>query len=265
MGTSSAGLRLSGTQRKSEVSVVIKIGDIWQAWAALGIPRPGDGLLIRPWVVVPTNVGWKRSGEAVMGVGIALAAVQRDRDLARRYGAHCELLHGQGLNPEDIFIFASNSSGCRFICAPSKPLDAENPNLSWRGPGSISLVERSLRQIADNLIVREGPILMPLIGCGEGGLSPHLVAGKIRRVFQGDQRVQLYVEPSIALLMGLISEDRYYSEFKEEAAKVADRRRDYKSRREENQALKALPIEPGDRPVVRRKFVVDDLRKRSRE
>ena len=56
-------------------------GDIWNV-------EPKDA-----WIVVPTNVGWKRDGSNVMGAGLAKQARLKFKQLPYDYGKWLSLIH----------------------------------------------------------------------------------------------------------------------------------------------------------------------------
>jgi len=92
--------------------------DIWDA-------EPING-----FVVVTTNVGWKRNGENVMGAGIAKQAAERYPELPKLYGRWCK---EKGRN-----LYLNES--LRVICLPTKELNKEQPHLSWKKPSEPRLV-----------------------------------------------------------------------------------------------------------------------------
>jgi hypothetical protein len=70
----------------------------------------------------------------------------------------------------------SKSGGYRsLILFPTKPFDAENPQLSWRQDSSLPLIEKGLQQLRSlpslpgETIAR---VFVPLLGCGNGKLQP---------------------------------------------------------------------------------------------
>lgn len=113
------------------------------------------------WIVIPTNIGWKRNGENVMGRGLAAQAAERFPGLASWYGGVCR---------EDApksFVKLCILHG--LIMFPVKPLGAE-PSLAWRQRAGLDLIEHSaiqLRRIVEDHSLR---VAMPMVGCGNGGL-----------------------------------------------------------------------------------------------
>lgn len=116
------------------------------------------------WVVVPTNIGWKRDHSNPMGVGVAGLFSRHYPDLASWYGERCRRF--RAATAVQLYRPA------RLLLVPTKPLDPKSPWASWRQPACLSLLERSLRQLAylgANLPL--GIIYLPLLGCGAGGLT----------------------------------------------------------------------------------------------
>lgn len=120
------------------------------------------------WIVIPTNVGWKKDGANVMGRGIAQQAARYFPSLPNIYGEHCRI-HGEKL-------YYISSMGAQLICFPTKPL-ADIPWLSWRGPATLEQIEISLKQLAEET----EPVAIPLVGCGNGGLDPSKVVPLIEK------------------------------------------------------------------------------------
>lgn len=121
-------------------------GDIWELAAR------NDG-----WTVIPTNTSFKNNGEAVMGAGMA-------KDAAIRYPGLPRLLanHMNSFGKETIFIHD------RIICLPTKR--------SWRRFAKMDLIENGCTQLVWlgnvlDCIKHDGPIYIPKLGCGMGGLN----------------------------------------------------------------------------------------------
>ena len=134
-------------------------------------------------IVIPGNIGWTRQGKNVMGAGVARQAAQRWPDLPYGFGTLCRRWR------EKTGVFShSFSSGECFLFFPVKPLSVDAPWLSWRGPASLTLVEKSTRELAawpkpesDSLIY------LPLVGCGNGGLERAVVLPILDRYLANDR------------------------------------------------------------------------------
>lgn len=136
------------------------VGDIWKL------------RLARDWVVVPTNQGWKSDGTNVMGRGIAAQAARKYRDLPVWYGGICRQYR------EHTPTLAH--PGHRLILFPTKVL-ANRPHESWKGPATLARVRTSLHELSQLLpnLPWSGRILMPAVGCGNGGLDAHEVVPEL--------------------------------------------------------------------------------------
>ena len=142
------------------------VGDIWD-------------FVGRAPIVVPTNIGWTKAGNNVMGRGVAMQAAQRFPDLPEWYGRFCKA-HG-ARTPVAFKAFGSTLRSSAIIpwtwadliLFPVKPLNEEHPWLSWQSRASLSLIERSLQELVDLIPKWPDPvkIVLPLVGCGNGGLS----------------------------------------------------------------------------------------------
>lgn len=133
-------------------------GDIWQL-----SDKNTD------WIVVPTNIGWKSDGKNVMGRGLARQATRRWPELAQIYGDFCRT-YGE-TTPIMLYRPQVNRWCETLLLFPVKPLNVEKPYLSWRQPADLDLIRRHslvLQSIAPQC---RGKILMPSVGCGNGGLD----------------------------------------------------------------------------------------------
>lgn len=136
--------------------MIERIGDIWQHHAGGG------------WVVITTNIGWKKNGSNPMGAGIAAHAADMYPELPGWYGARCSK-------------YGADTACClykdaRFILFPTKPLNEKKPWLSWQSDSTLDLIRRSAVQLQElGSIVRgggyDGLIALPMVGCQNGGLN----------------------------------------------------------------------------------------------
>lgn len=141
--------------------------------AALTYPDPhilhGDIWSLKDqydYVVVTTNIGWKgpRSNPTgVMGRGIALQAAQRYPGFQDAWGRHCcEYREGSEVSCWGTWPL---------IAFPTKPLNTTYPNLSWQGNSTMELLHKSMEELLVLIPqLKPGRILLPPIGCGNGGL-----------------------------------------------------------------------------------------------
>lgn len=116
------------------------------------------------WVVITTNIGWKKDGSNPMGAGLAKRASSIYEDLPHWYGRRCKK-------------YLSNTSVClyrpgKLIMFPTKALDEDKPWMSWKQDSSIDLIRRSTKQLP--VLVDRcklfGDIGVPLVGCQNGNL-----------------------------------------------------------------------------------------------
>ncbi len=146
------------------------VGNIW-------------GYVDSHWIVIPTNIGWDKDGNNVMGRGLAKDASERYPDLAAFYGAHCLLNRD---NPILCFYTVNPITWLTtykgLIMFPTKSL-ASSPHLSWRNKSDINIIEIGLQQLAH---FNQMPIAVPLLGCGNGGLQPDVVVPLIERYLVSD-------------------------------------------------------------------------------
>lgn len=137
-------------------------GDIWKLAGELD------------YIVIPTNIGWKQSGDAIMGAGIARMAAEADPTLPFWYGKHCQKFGAE--------TYVTHRG--RFILFPTKPLNKKEPWTSWKRPSCIQLIRRSMEDLlslAYGLPGETSRILLPLVGCGNGKLKKAQVLPVLER------------------------------------------------------------------------------------
>lgn len=134
------------------------IGDIWEYY--------DKGY----YIVVPTNIGWNRLGENIMGRGVAHQAAQKFPELPQRYGKICK----EWEENTTVVLFQD----MRLILFPVKRLNSKFPYLSWKNSASITLVEKSLiellKVVHSEILETNNPLIkiaLPLVGCGNGKLD----------------------------------------------------------------------------------------------
>jgi hypothetical protein len=127
------------------------------------------------WIVIPTNCGWNSRGENVMGAGLAKQAAMRFPELRAVYGKVCrdEALAGRA-NP--FMVYGKR----RLILFAVKPLWKDAPQLSWKRPADLKMIEASCRCLVDWINdgvadswpeLPEPPLIaIPTVGCGNGRL-----------------------------------------------------------------------------------------------
>jgi len=137
------------------------------------------------FLVVPTNCGWTREGHNVMGAGVARLAAHDDPSLPMWYGAWCKQFAD---DPNGVPVVSRG----RFILFPTKPLNRNAPWLSWQRKSDLVTIERSLQSLRrwkrpeGNKDIK---ILMPLVGCGSGGLKEAQVMPLLRKYWQNRFRL----------------------------------------------------------------------------
>jgi len=132
-------------------------GDIWEKH------REGQ------WVVITTNIGWKKDGTNPMGAGIARTAAELFPELPAWYGAKCRKYR------EDTAVTVYKPG--LFFLFPTKEL-ADQPWMSWNADSSLDLIIRSTKQLVmlvDELNKRNEyfipKVIIPMVGCQNGNLD----------------------------------------------------------------------------------------------
>jgi len=130
--------------------------------------------------VIPINLGWRTDGCNVMGRGVARQAAERYPDLAAWLGERCRNMDRLGQTheqPYDIWVPVHDEAKLLFF--PTKPLDKIQPHLSWKQRADLALVAASLRALTSEVMqtrlrsarLERCDVVMPLVGCGNGGLD----------------------------------------------------------------------------------------------
>ena len=153
-----------------------KVGNIWTHHAEGG------------WIIIATNIGWKKDGTNPMGAGIAKAASDKYPDLAAWYGAKCQKFR------EEIGVLPYRKG--RLFLFPTKPL-ANQHWMSWTNNADLDLIRRSAKQLAiwaDIFKAKGSPIIktigVPAVGCGNGNLRRKQVVPILRKYL--DDRFTLF-------------------------------------------------------------------------
>jgi len=134
------------------------------------------------WIVVPTNQGWTKDGRGILGKGLALQAASRWPNLITDWGDHCmKALHEAGPLP-------IRCRGGLVILAPTKSLDEKAPWLSWRTAARLSTIEETCLRLQRMAVDLDGErILVPDLGCGEGGLLVEAVRPVLHRLLEHER------------------------------------------------------------------------------
>ena len=151
-----------------------RFGDIWKHWP-------------KEVVVVTTNIGWKQSGENVMGAGLAADAAKMIPELPLWYGSVC-----QSYGEDTPTIYHPKH---RIVLFPTKALNAEFPHMSWKSNSDLGLIWRSTAQLA--ALCFDSVVAVPIVGCQNGGLSPEFVLPVMKK-FLTHPRFFLVAKPSTA-------------------------------------------------------------------
>lgn len=128
------------------------------------------------WIVITTNIGFKKDGTNPMGAGVAKQAAERFEDLPAWYGDKCRRF---GANTA-VTIYKPG----KLILFPTKPLGKNMPWMSWKQDSSLDLIRRSTKQLAyiiENKKEIFGDIGIPLVGCQNGNLRRKMVMPILRR------------------------------------------------------------------------------------
>lgn len=176
------------------------VGDIWALIQ--------DGYSI----VVPVNLGWKGTGENVMGRGLAKEAVRLygHEDTARWlgkiqrevYSVFKEFKHDPN-DPAHVKLWIYHHDRHPLIFMPSKPLNKEAPWFSWKNKADLKMIDGGLKAFPDFLLENKvKKAAMPLLGAGNGGLDPVEIRSLIIKRLGNDDRVALVLPKELGKEQG---------------------------------------------------------------
>ena len=153
-------------------------GDLWERWKH-GHP-----------VVIPTNIGWTYTHpmKNVMGKGLAKQATSKIRDLAEWYGVIC--CHCREATP--VIDYDCGLTKGPLLLFPTKPLNPDQPYLSWSGPATIEQIAISTTSLRLLVTIKQHilkfPVCLPLVGCGNGGLDKEVVLDALNRLIPDSEK-----------------------------------------------------------------------------
>lgn len=157
-------------------------GDIWYLFDSTEIDSNPF------YIVIPTNLGYTKNKENVMGAGLALQLKNRNNFIASWYGEVC---YKRALNKDDGNITILDQE--KIIFFATKPLIQETPHLSWKQNSSLKTIEKSCKELVFYLQnrLKDKMILLPLVGCGNGKLDSKIVKPILQEYFKDFDNVFL--------------------------------------------------------------------------
>ena len=110
-----------------------------------------------------------------MGAGVAVDCAVRYPEITTLYGKFC--IKNQSIYPHPIFIHQDEYTKKVLVLMATKPLNKENPHISWKYPADIDLIRSGLDQLVATDFSAFGvdTVVIPMVGCGRGGLNEDLV------------------------------------------------------------------------------------------
>lgn len=150
-------------------------------------------------IVIPTNIGWNRRGNAIMGVGLAKQAADKYSVLTISYGRFCRSL---GHLPEydyfpdsgKLLLYKEYDYKHKLLLFPTKTLST-NPSLSWKQKSDIDLIENGFLAIKGWYKKDKGfkeKISFPMVGCGAGELNEEQVMPLFEKYFGNNDMITIY-------------------------------------------------------------------------
>lgn len=134
------------------------------------------------YIVITTNIGWKKDGSNIMGAGLAKQAASKYPFLPEKYGMICK----DRKQDTPVIVFHD----IKLVMLPTKALNAGQPWLSWKNNSSIELIERGLLQIKD--ILKDDKIKklgMSCPGAANGNIPIKRSLNLVKRILGGHHKV----------------------------------------------------------------------------
>lgn len=138
------------------------------------------------FIVIPTNMGFKKNGENVCGRGIAYQCKLKYPNLPVWYG---KVLIKRLQNNDNRNLVIENTNN--LILFPTKKLDVANPHLSWKQSSDLETIEKSCIELKAFSEKNKQNIYLPLVGCGNGNLDKADVMPIIDKYFSDSDNVFL--------------------------------------------------------------------------
>ena len=144
-------------------------GDIW------------DKLRLKHEIVIPVNIGWKKTGENIMGRGLAKQALERYPKIASFLGNYQRDFWEHTHCPMGNYHWIIKYPWAPLTFFPTKPLLVEKPWLSWSQQSDEKMIKELLPHLPD-YADRHGikKIAVPVLGAGNGGLDYGTMVNLIR-------------------------------------------------------------------------------------
>jgi hypothetical protein len=143
------------------------------------------------FLVIPSNLGFTKNNENVMGRGLALKIkeyfLEQSINLPIYYGKKCK---NKVLTKDTSTIDIFNEF--RLIFFATKPL-SKQPWLSWKQDSSLELIEKGcieLKFLLDTKL-KDKLIFLPFLGCGNGNLNRKDVLEILKKYFKDYDNVVL--------------------------------------------------------------------------
>lgn len=133
-------------------------------------------------IVIPTNIGWTKAGENVMGRGLAKQAAKRFPDLPKVLGKKYQIIHTgrcrtryPSVNDKPPVLIVRPNDKFELVFLPTKKL-VRPAYLSWKQPSDLRFIAKGLHYLRDYTLtqLKKPRLAIPLIGAGNGKLDEKL-------------------------------------------------------------------------------------------
>ena len=141
-------------------------------------------------IVIPTNFGYNKNRQNIMGAGLALQAKLKFSDLPDIYG---KLIINYINSKEGIFNSETfYIKKYKLFMFPTKSLNREKPHLSWKKNSDLSTITQScisMLKLYSDLLERGNifsKIYLPMVGGGLGNLDKEDVKSVLNKFLSDD-------------------------------------------------------------------------------
>ncbi|NJN05671.1 MAG: hypothetical protein HC814_03790 [Rhodobacteraceae bacterium] len=143
-------------------------------------------------IVVPVNIGWRKSGTNIMGRGMAKEAVRMYPKIESFLGGFQKDLWDTEKPPMDDPRWIIKYPWGPLTFFPTKVLNHEKPWMSWSNKSDKETIGKLLIHLpvfANKHGLKK--LAIPLLGAGNGGLDPFEMKDLIREKIGSDPRFTL--------------------------------------------------------------------------
>lgn len=155
-------------------------GDIWNYHKRQVLNK-------KSYIIIPTNLGFKKDGNNVMGRGLAYQCATKYPEIPKIYGEFCKNRIKNDIKKQLLVL-----NDYRLIMFPTKKIILEAPHLSWKQFSDTETIEKSLIELVNLQEFKDGHIMyVPLVGAGNGGLDKQSIINLLKKYLSNKLNVYI--------------------------------------------------------------------------